>query len=40
MKGHEPKSYETKLVITGLFFKFTIVKLKGPNKSINNKKCI
>ena len=32
-KEHEPKLYETLLVIAGLFFKFTIVKLKGPNKN-------
>ena len=31
MKGHEPKLYETRLVIAGLLFEFTIVKLRGPN---------
>ena len=33
-KGHEPKLYETPLVIAGLFFKFTIVKMNGPNKNL------
>ena len=33
MKGHESKSYETLLVIAGLLFKFTIVKMRGPNRS-------
>ena len=32
---HEPMSYETLLVIAGLFFNFTIVKMRGPNKSLN-----
>ena len=30
-EGHEPIPYEARLVIVGLFFTFTIVKLKGPN---------
>ena len=33
MKGHESMSYETLLVIAGLFFIFAIVKMRGPNKS-------
>ena len=33
MKGHESKPYEALLVIAGLLFKFTIVNLRGPNKS-------
>ena len=37
-EGHELKPFEALLVIVGLFFKFTIVKLKGPNKRNNNKK--
>ena len=36
MKGHESKSYETLLVIDGLLFNFTIVKMRGPNKSFNH----
>ena len=35
-EGHELKLFEALLVIIGLFFKFTIVKLKGPNKRNNN----
>ena len=38
MKGHEPKLYEALRVAVGLFFEFTIVKMKGPNKRINDKK--
>ena len=33
-KGHEPKLYEALVVIAGLFFEFTSVKMKGPNKQI------
>ena len=40
VKGHEPKLYEALGVIAGLFFKFTIVKMKGPNKPLNHKKSI
>ena len=40
MKGHESKSYETLLVIAGLLFEFTIVKMRGPNKSLNRKNKI
>ena len=36
MKGLESKSYEAMLVIAGLLFKFTIVKLRGLNKSLNH----
>ena len=35
-KEHELKSYETLGVIVGLFLKFTIVKLKGPNKQFKH----
>ena len=38
VKGHESMSYETMLVIAGLLFKFTIVKMRKPNKSLNRKK--
>ena len=34
VKGHEFMSYETLLVLAGLLFKFTIVKMSGPNKNI------
>ena len=34
MKGHESKSYEALLVIAGLLFESTIVKMRGPNKSL------
>ena len=34
VKGHEPKLFETPIVIAGLFFEFTIVKMRGPNKII------
>ena len=37
-EGHEPKPYEVLCVIVGLFFAFTIVKLKGPNKTIKSSK--
>ena len=30
-------SYATMLVIAGLLFKFTTVKMRGPNKSLNRK---
>ena len=33
--GHEPRLYETLRVIVGLFLTFTIVKMRGPNKSLN-----
>ena len=33
-KGHESVSYETKLGIVGLLLKFTIVKIRGPNKRL------
>ena len=36
LKEHELMSYEALSVIDGLFFKFTYVKLKGPNKSIKS----
>ena len=35
-EGHELEPFEALLVIVGLFFTFTIVKLKGPNKRNNN----
>ena len=38
VKWHESMSYETMLVIAGLLFKFTIVKMRKPNKSLNRKK--
>ena len=31
-KGHEPRLYSTLNSIAGLFLRFTIVKMKGPNK--------
>ena len=37
IKGHESMSYETVLAVAGLLFKFTIVKMRGPNKRLNNK---
>ena len=37
VKGHEPKSYETLLVIAGLLFNFTTVNMRGPNKTLNIK---
>ena len=37
MIGHESKSYETMLGIAGLLFIFAIVKIRGPNKSLNIK---
>ena len=36
MKGHEPKPYKAILVTAGLLFKFTTVKLRGPNKSFKH----
>ena len=36
--GHESGSYETILVSAGLLLKFTIVKLRGLNKQLNNLK--
>ena len=38
VKGHEPKLYETMLAIAGLLFKFTTVKMRGPNISLNHLK--
>ena len=35
-EGHELEPFEALLVIVGLFFTFTIVKLRGPNKRNNN----
>ena len=35
-KGHEPMLYEALRVIAGPFFKFTIVKMKRTQKTINN----
>ena len=35
-KGHEPIMYEALLVIVGLFFNFTFVRMKGPNKTLNH----
>ena len=32
VKGHEPMSYETLLVLAGPLFIFTIVTMRGPNK--------
>ena len=37
-EGHEPEPHEALCVIVGLFFVFTIVKLKGPNKKPFNQK--
>ena len=34
-QGHEPEPHEALGVDVGLFFVVTIVKLKGPNKTIN-----
>ena len=36
VKGPQPKLYEALGVIAGLFFKFTIVTMKGPNKPLNH----
>ena len=36
VKGHESIWYETTLVIAGLLFKITIVRMRGPNKSKNH----
>ena len=36
MKGHESKPYEAVLVIAGLLFNFTTVKMRGPNKSLKH----
>ena len=36
-KGQESTPYEALLVIAGLLFNFTIVKMRGPNKSLNPK---
>ena len=33
VKGQEPRLYEALRVIAGPFFKFTIVKIKEPNKN-------
>ena len=40
IKGHQSKSNETILVVAGLLFKFTIVKMRGPNKQLNHKKNV
>ena len=40
IKGHESMSYGTMLAIAGLLFKFTIVKMRGPNKPLNHKKIL
>ena len=37
VKGHEPMLYAALKVIAGPFFKFTFVKMKGPNKPFNRK---
>ena len=37
IKGQESTPYEALLVIAGLLFNFTIVKMRGPNKSLNPK---
>ena len=37
MKDNEYMSNETMLVIAGLLLKFTIMKMKGPNKPLNQK---
>ena len=37
-KGQESVSYETKLGIVVLLLKFTIVKIRGPNKRLQPKK--
>ena len=34
VKGHEPKLCEALRGIAGLFFKITLVMMKGPNKSL------
>ena len=34
VKGHDSMSYKILLVISGILFKFTIVKISGPNKSL------
>ena len=38
--GHESMPYEALLVIAGLLFNFIIVKMRGPNKSLNHKKTV
>ena len=35
VKGHEPMSYKMPSGIAGLFFNFTLVKMKGHNKPLN-----
>ena len=35
VKGHKPKLYETLKFIAGPLFMFTIIKMKGPYKSLN-----
>ena len=40
VKGHEPKLYEALVVFACIFFKFTIVKMKGPNKTIKPLNCM
>ena len=39
-KGHESTLYETLLAVAGLLFNFTIVKMRGPNKSLKLKKKV
>ena len=36
IKGQESMPFEAQLVIAGLLFNFTIVKMRGPNKSLNH----
>ena len=36
VKGHEPTPYETLLVTVGLFFEFTVVEMRGLNKTLNH----
>ena len=38
VKGHESKQYYALRIIVGLFYNFTIVKMKGPNKNIKNER--
>ena len=35
-EGHELELFETPVAVAGLFFTFTIITLKGPNKSSLN----
>ena len=36
-KGHEFTQYYAQGIIAGLFYNFTIVKMKGPNKTLRLK---